>query len=341
MYLQTFSPGLGFAMSGCRPGLSEPDGLKPGVRMDDLGVVLAHGNHVAVTWDGSVPPRALEELVSQVQEAVSAEGKVCVEHVERLLLSSLPHSSFHVVLLGLVSGSVCIHGSDVLAEAARILKPGGTVLLQEPVAPASDPEGSLRTPARLHSALKLSGLTEVTQLLQAALTSRQVQTLGVSTGDVSSVRICGKKPNFEVGSSQPLSFTKRAVPGKPSVDPAAAKLWTLSASDMNDDDLDLLDSDELLDQEDLKKPLPASLLSSGCGEGSEKKKKACKNCTCGLAEELEEEKPKPSTPKNAPSACGNCYLGDAFRCASCPYLGMPAFKPGEKVFLNPAQLQDA
>ena len=34
------------------------------------------------------------------------------------------------------------------------------------------------------------------------------------------------------------------------------------------------------------------------------------------------------------SACGNCYLGDGFRCESCPSKGLPPFEPGQKIIIK-------
>jgi len=99
-------------------------------------------------------------------------------------------------------------------------------------------------------------------------------------------------------------------------------------------DRNTIDASNLLTDKDKEKPTAESL-KAACGTG--KKRRACAGCTCGLAEELNstdvekadavraEAVASGSAPK---SACGSCYLGDAFRCASCPYLGMPAFKPG-------------
>ncbi|XP_054026123.1 anamorsin [Dryobates pubescens] len=308
--------------------------------MGEYGVVP--GQRVAILWDSSSPVEALKALVDKVQAVVGAENKVCVENVNQLLQSRHGESSFDVVLSGLVPGGAAQHSAPLLAEVARVLRPGGRVLLREPVLAGAANNSSLKTAARLPTALTLSGLVEVKELQREALSPEEVQAvqehLGYQGKDLLSVQLEARKPNFEVGSSSQLQlpFAKKAAPsGKPSVDPAAARLWTLSASEMNDEEMDLLDSDELLDAEDLKKPDPSSLRAASCKELG--KKKACKNCTCGLAEELEQEK-RSSQPK---SACGNCYLGDAFRCASCPYLGMPAFKPGEKVLLQENQLHDA
>nr|CAG4646631.1 EOG090X0FGQ [Macrothrix elegans] len=130
------------------------------------------------------------------------------------------------------------------------------------------------------------------------------------------------KPEFEVGSTAKLSF------GQPA-------FWSL-ASSLNDLEVELVDENDLLDESDLQKPSSESL--KVCGTTG--KRKACKNCSCGLAEELSmhNQETKITSKTQVTSSCGNCYLGDAFRCASCPYLGTPSFKPGEKIQLSDQQL---
>lgn len=97
---------------------------------------------------------------------------------------------------------------------------------------------------------------------------------------------------------------------------------------------DLINEDNLLDNE-------VGYNRLGNDESCSTKPKACANCSCGRAEmeAIEESKEKEGIEKKietgkVSSSCGNCYLGDAFRCGSCPYKGLPAFKPGDKVKLD-------
>lgn len=128
-------------------------------------------------------------------------------------------------------------------------------------------------------------------------------------------------------------------------DPAKKKaLWALSPETPSTPSID---PDALLTDADKARPIPTCEPVTG---STPRRKRACKNCSCGLAE-LEAEELKNSkvvlldgtidgnavevnqgeekdrliqaakAASKATSSCGSCFLGDAFRCAGCPYLG--------------------
>ncbi|XP_078067315.1 anamorsin [Mustelus asterias] len=305
------------------------------------------GHNVVVIWDNSSTAESQTELVQDVRAVTGELGYVAMENIDRLRISAHRESSFDLVFSGLAPGSATLHSLEILAEIARILKPGGRLYFREPVCVSGD-SSKLKTGSQLISVLKLAGFIEITEIQTEPLTAEQLssikQSVGYQGNNLIKKELMAKKPNFEIGSSAQLrlSFVKQVETAdkKPQLDPSTRKAWTLTAMDMNDDDVDLIDSDELLDEEDLKKPDPASLRAMDCGDGK-KKKRACKNCTCGLAEELGGKGSKDVKTPQVKSSCGSCYLGDAFRCASCPYMGMPAFKPGEKIILSDQTLTDA
>ncbi|KAL5466799.1 hypothetical protein EMCRGX_G030948 [Ephydatia muelleri] len=258
---------------------------------------------VLLIWHQANTPETLEPVVTEMRGKVR---EVALEHAERLIAAKHPESSFDVAISGAVSPACLPHTNEMLEELARLLKPNGTLHVCEP---GSDAREYFRNPV--------------------IAKEEQLETIAL-------VQIQASKPGYEIGASSQLSLPQashQAATPNPSVN----QIWTLTASDALDEDVEVVDADTLLAEEDFLKPNPESL-KSDCGPNSGRRK-ACKNCTCGLAEILASENEEKPKPKPVTSSCGNCYLGDAFRCASCPYLGMPAFKPGEQIRLSERQLK--
>ncbi|KAI1438914.1 DUF689-domain-containing protein [Xylaria sp. CBS 124048] len=175
------------------------------------------------------------------------------------------------------------------------------------------------------------------------------------------LRLGGKKKNGVAnGHGNNTTATANSVPVAKK-QPAISLLPDDDLDAVDDDDDDLIDEDTLLTEEDMNRKFqpPAE-----CIPKIGKRRRACKDCTCGLAAKIEaEDKARRAkadkdlnvlkldaddlddleldfTVKGKVGSCGSCSLGDAFRCADCPYIGLPAFKPGEEVTLlnNVAQL---
>lgn len=190
------------------------------------------------------------------------------------------------------------HPIALLSELTKALVPGGTFIFQivgNATAAQSD---------EITGSMKLSGLVDVSNI----------------NGDLTA-----RKPSY-----QPTQvFSLKKTPTAPTNGNGnKLAMWTM------DDDDELEDESTLLDADDLVRPT-AVTRPDDC-EMTGGKRKACKNCTCGRAEaiKLDIVDDLPNTSAAATSSCGNCSLGDAFRCSGCPYLGMPAFRPGQAISLG-------
>uniref|UniRef100_A0A0D6R058 Anamorsin homolog n=1 Tax=Araucaria cunninghamii TaxID=56994 RepID=A0A0D6R058_ARACU len=209
-----------------------------------------------------------------------------------------------------VSENLEFHSQPWLLELARVLKPGGKIFVQNIISSNQD-------------ASQIKVALERSFLLAGFVVSEEIDGLGPVT-------VKGQKPTWETGRSFSL---KKKVAEKPgivakSAEPPSFKL------DIEDDFDDLIDEDSLLTEEDMQKPELPQVDDCEVGKAG---KKACKNCICGRVEMEEKQEKLQLTSdqlENPQSSCGSCSLGDAFRCASCPYKGLPPFKPGEKISLS-------
>lgn len=155
--------------------------------------------------------------------------------------------------------------------------------------------------------------------------------------------------------AMPLPWRTKANSQDPGKKATKEALWTLVSPSTSS-----IDAEALLTPADRERPIACDPVTSS---SVPRKKKACKGCTCGLAEiekaeeeaeqnelakrlkvvlldadgvvevdaangvdkERERLKKAAESATKATSSCGSCYLGDAFRCSSCPYRGKFAF----------------
>ena len=207
---------------------------------------------------------------------------------------------------------------ETLRAFFDLLKPGGRLGVFVKGGGEEEDSSSAMMRKEVSKRLTLEGFEDV-------VVSEQTSVSGTRATKVS-----GRKPKWERG----VTFSLGEKKTKKTLVSKASGAW----EEDEDDRDEMIDEDALLTEKDKAKPT-----AEGEGVGCPPTRKPCKDCTCGRKEE--EEMKENATPassvvkmdlENDPndetfkSACGNCALGDAFRCAGCPYLGQPAFKENDE-----------
>jgi hypothetical protein len=271
-------------------------------------------------------------------------------------LVRLPAATYDVVLVLECAEAAPLLTREVLAPVAEALRPGGRLRAHEA---RLDGVAAVAREAVLAGLVADDGTTS-----PDTAGSYTKPDYGNDGGVVSLVRLRKKDKKSDAGPAV-AAATVATLDGKPEtvvLDPAAAaaKVVTLDLDDLDGggDDDDLIDETTLLNEEDMTKTFS---IPPECAPKVGKRRRACKDCTCGLAEKLASEDAQKRSAADAKlqtitlstddlaevdftvqgkvGSCGNCALGDAFRCDGCPYIGMPKFEWGQEVKLLNNEVQ--
>ncbi|UKZ83308.1 electron carrier [Trichoderma virens FT-333] len=283
-------------------------------------------------------PSALTNVVSQYDRSATD-----LQMIDRLSagLVKLPSATYDLVL-------VLADASSSLNEALPLL----TRNILGPIAESLKPKGRFQSQDG-------SDLGQSAALTKEAVLAGLVASNGgfdkPDYGDgegVVSLKLLGRKKKADAAPALQKIEVKPVVPN------GVGFIDFSDDLDADYDDDELIDEDTLMTEDDLKRPIN---IPPECQPKAGKRRRACKDCTCGLAERLEaEDAAKRSaadkalqsvklaaddltevdfTVQGKVGSCGNCALGDAFRCDGCPYIGLPPFKPGEEVRLLNNEIQ--
>ena len=228
------------------------------------------------------------------------------------VFTAVPEGSFASVTFSAAQEKAA---TAALAKVLRALAPGAAVTFSLGV--GADISAAKR-------ALLFGGFSDVQA--DAAAGTVSAKKSGFATGAGASVVT---RSAVTVPAAASAAAAAKPAPAAVAAPAKSAGAWTVSAMD---DDLDEADGSGLVDEDALlaKDPIPEGKREYDCGTGDGGARKACRNCTCGLADE-EQAAAAAAAGEQPKGGCGSCSLGDAFRCASCPSLGLPAWADGDKV----------